>query len=226
MQRYNGFTLIHKALRAMLYDASLSIQQTWFANIEEAETPLEKIESVLYTFEQHAHHEDHFILPAIEQFEPELVHSFEEEHVTDVLLGNRLKNLLNIYRHMNFTEERLEVGSAITKAFVEFMVFNLEHMAKEELLLNPALWEHYTDEQLVALNQKLVASIPKEEVAATARWMMRGINNIDAINWLKAVKKNAPSFVLQSLLQLAEDELPEHRRSIILEAVNGDAVMA
>ena len=41
MQRYNGFTIIHKALRAMLYDSALTLQQTYFAD-DKAEVALQK----------------------------------------------------------------------------------------------------------------------------------------------------------------------------------------
>jgi len=89
---------------------------------------------------------------------PGWLKKFEKEHNEDITLGNRVKNLLNIYRNIYFTEERVVRDGAINKAFVEFMVFNLEHMAKEEILLNQALWKHYTDEQLVELNQKTCCS--------------------------------------------------------------------
>ena len=40
MSRFNIFNQIHKALRAMLYDTSLTLQQTYFGDAEEAETAL------------------------------------------------------------------------------------------------------------------------------------------------------------------------------------------
>src|SRR5262245_24893808 len=144
MERYNSFNLMHKALRAMFYDTALTIQQTCFDEPADTEVAFEKLENMLFLFERHTYYEDSFILPAIAAYEPELVDRFEKEHVTDFMLSNRLKNLLNIYRNVNFSEERIAAGSAISKSFVEFMVFNLEHMAKEEVLLNKALWKHYT----------------------------------------------------------------------------------
>ena len=226
MQRYNPFNLIHKALRAMLYDAALTVQQTNFAEEGEAITALEKIEDVLFLFENHAHHEDSFVLPAVEVYEPKLVKEFEEEHEEDLRLSNRMKNLLIIYRNTYFTEEKIVCGSAISKSFVEFMVFNLEHMAKEEMVLTQALWEHYTDEQILSLNQKIVASIPQEEMAIASKWMLRGINNNEAINWLKTIKQNAPEFVINSLMSIAEKELPAHRFNIIEEAIACSTVTA
>jgi hypothetical protein len=226
MNRHNSFNLIHKALRAMLYDAALALQQTYFANTEEAELALEKVEDVLFLFENHAHHEDTFVLPAVKAYEPLLVEEFEKEHEEDLRLSNRLKNLLNIYRNIYFEEEKINCGSAITKSFVEFMVFNLEHMAKEEILINHALWKHYTDEQIIALNQKLVASIPQKELTLACKWMLRGINNFDAISWLESVKKTAPAPAFTALLDLAEKELSEERFKVIHESFKEDAVVA
>lgn len=211
MQRFNMFTLIHKALRAMLYDTSLTIQQTSFNDPLEAETALEKIEDVLYIFEKHAHHEDHMVFPAIEDKEPGLADSFEKEHITDLRLSNRMKNLLNIYRNLMFADERIEAGSAITKAFIEFMIFNLEHMGKEEMLINQALWKHYTDAQLMEINDRLVATIPPDELRCTSRWMLRSINNTDVIRWFSGIRDNAPAPVYEAMLALAENELPADR---------------
>src|SRR4051812_4300595 len=158
MQRYNPFKMIHKALRAMMYDTALTLQQTYFADVEEAEIALAKVEGIINEFEQHAHHEDTFILPAIEAFDPELVEDFEKEHLKDIEIGNRIQTLLTIYRSLETSEERINCGSCINKSFRDFMVFNIEHMAKEEVEINRALWSIYTDEALVELNRRLTAS--------------------------------------------------------------------
>jgi hypothetical protein len=224
MQRYNPFNLIHKGLRAMLYDAALTLQQTNFAEEDEAAIALEKVEDVLFLFENHAHHEDSMVLPAVEAYESKLAKEFEEEHEEDLRLTNRLKNLIIIFRNVYFTEEKMIAGSAISKSFVEFMVFNLEHMAREEMLLTQALWKYYTDEQLLAISQKIAASIAPAEAALGLKWMMRGINNDDAINWLKSVRQSAGEVVFNSLIRIAETELPAHRFSVIEEAVEADAI--
>ncbi|MGZ8518493.1 MAG: hypothetical protein ACXWWD_14145, partial [Chitinophagaceae bacterium] len=80
MSRFNIFNQIHKALRAMLYDTSLALQQTHFADAEESETALEKVGMAVDVFDKHAAHEDNFILQAIQQYEPSLADAFEQEH--------------------------------------------------------------------------------------------------------------------------------------------------
>jgi hemerythrin-like domain-containing protein len=219
--RFNPFNIIHKALRALMYNTDLTLQQTYFADVEEAETALAKVKAVVEQFERHAYHENNFVLPAIQSFAPQMVEDFDHEHVEDNALGERLKHLLNVFEATQNDEERLYAGSAITKAFREFMVFNLNHMAKEELEITQVLWSHYTDQELIEMNAKLSASIPVEEKAFTAKWMMRAINKVDAIGWLNGVKQSAPQHVFESLVALAEAELPVHLSEAVLDAVLG-----
>jgi hypothetical protein len=225
MQRFNSFYLVHKGLRAMLCDAALVLQQTDFINSAEAATALSKVEKVLFIFERHAHHEDTFINPAIEPYEPEIAASFKDEHKEDHRLANSLKNLLIIYENTFLPEEKISSGSAIVKTFKEFLVFNLEHMAKEETLLNHALWRHFTDDEIKAISQRLVASIPPDEMQAVARWMLRGICNTDAIGWLKEIKHTLPEVAFKGLLKMTQEELGDGRFEVVQEEL-GEAVAA
>jgi len=219
MQRFNSFTYIHKALRAMLYDTALTVQQTYFANDSEAGIAIRKIKDVLNIFEQHAHHEDTGILPTIEMYEPRIVEEFEKEHVADLMLSDRMKHLLNMFQAAENEPDKLLCGSAISKAFVEFMVFNLEHMAKEEILINPILWREYTDGQIQLINQKVVASIPPAERMFSARWILKGVNQVEAIQWMKTIKQSVPSSLFEKILSIAEAELPELTREKVLDGV-------
>lgn len=219
MERYNSFNLIHKALRAMLYDTALTLQTTYFAEVAEAKAAIDNVESIIYFFEQHAHHEDTFMLPAIQAFEPTLVEAFENEHVADLELGNRLATLLKMYEACMLDEEKVNCGSAINKCFRDFMVFNIEHMGKEESEINRVLWTHYTDEELIALNGRLVASIPPGDLMTQAKWILRSINKNEAVKWLKGVCETAPSFVFEALMKLADTELPKRFKAEVQDAV-------
>jgi hypothetical protein len=225
MQRFNSFSLIHKALRAMMYDAALSLQQTYFADVEEAEAALVKVERIIHQFGQHAYHEDTFMLPAIQAFEPQLVEEFEQEHVADHEIGNRLQTLLTIYRSLETGEERINCGSCISKSFRDFMVFNINHMAKEEIEINRVLWANYTDQELLELNARLTAAIPSEEKMVTAKWMLRSINKAEAIGWLQAVKETSPSFVFDALIDMTYTELPEQIRAEVQDAVMEEEIL-
>lgn len=227
MDRYNIFNQVHKGLRSCLYETALALQQTDFAGIKAGGTILEQLSEVIELFEKHAHTEDHFLLPALAPYEPSVVAAFEDEHDKDHELARRLQELVFVFTHSMTDETRIETGKAINIAFVEFMVFNLEHMAKEESVLNRLLWRYYADEELKQLTQQILAHLSPEIMAKYGRCMMRGLSNPEIVTWLKEVRSNAPDFVLSGLLSTAEAELRPHRwREIRQQLVADTAAVA
>lgn len=226
MSRYNIFNQIHKGLRSLLYETSLMLQQTDFTAREEAKASIERMSEVVEIFEKHADTEDSMVFPALQEYEPSVVNLFEEEHEKDHALAMRLKELLFVYNHSIMEETKVETGKTINVVFIEFMVFNLEHMAKEEKVINRLLWRYYSDEQLHDITQQILSQLPPEFVAKTSRWMMRGLNNPEIIGWLKQVKATAPRFVFDGLMITAEKELHPHRWMEIREQVIDKAMVA
>ena len=209
--RYNTFYQVHKALRAMLYETATELQRTDFNSGEEVISLLANITTVVDVFDKHAYNEDHFVFPAVEQYEPSVVDSFEQEHVRDHELSTQLRTLINIYSSLNTDDERIQLGSALRKAFVDFLAFNLVHMAKEEDIINNLLWRYYTDHQIRAIEKQIIAMQTPESTAVVWKWMLRGLSNREIIDWLRAVEKSAPRFVFNNLVATAEKELPPDR---------------
>jgi len=226
MQRYNIFNQIHKGLRAMLYDTALALQQTDFINADEAEAVLSSMDKVLNCFHSHAQHEARFILPAIQQFDPRLVHEFEVAHQQDESLAHKLCNLIPVYDRALSGEAKQEAGEAISNAFNEFVAFNLCHMSKEEDKINRALWVNYTDECIKEIHCRILAALPPSGIEFEARWMMKGISNQEIVTWLKVVENTAPEIVFRSLLSLAENELPVCRWNNIKESLTEGVMIA
>lgn len=226
MKRYNIFYQIHKGLRAMLYETAILLQQTDFSNEEEVNAIAERISEVVVLFDKHAYSEDNNVLTAIESSEPSVASMFAEEHVKDHELSNRLTALVNMLHAATHEDEKEELGSAIRVAFTEFLVFNLEHMAKEESKLNQLLWKHFSDDQLHGITMQIIAQVPPDLLNAYNRWMMRGLSNSEISKWLKQIKNGAPDPVFSGMMQLAEAELPWQRYSIITESLTEGAMLA
>jgi len=226
MQRYNMFYQVHKGLRQMLYNTAAKMLQTDFINAKETAGLMEQVSEVLDLFDGHAQTEDRFVLPSITAIEPSAANAFEEEHIEDHALSNRLRALLNMFHHAVSTEEKNEMGSAIRLAFTEFLVFNLKHMAKEESFLNNILWNHYTDEQLHGITAAIMANLPQDKIKKNQLWMMRALSNHEIAEWLNMVKKEAPEFAFSALVALAEKELPTHRWDIIRKNIAADFLLA
>ena len=226
MKRYNIFNQVHKGLRALLYETIIKLQQTDFTDAEDADEAVQQVKIILDLFDEHAHTEDSFFLPAIVEYEPSVVDVFAQEHVKDLELSNKLNGLLQAFSLTISPDAKHEIGAAISNASFEFMLFNLEHMKKEEDVLNKLLWRYYTDEVLHGITMNIIANVPADKMPLYNKWMMRGLSNTEIIQWLKQVKNNAPEFVFHSYVDLAVNELPEYRWQKVQEQLTEGAMLA
>src|SRR5260221_224440 len=90
---------------------------------------------------------DHFIqsnLHFMQEYEPGIVAAFEEDHKIDHALIRKLKGSLMALDHAVSSEAKKQLDASLSHSFVEFMTFNLQHMAKEETILNNLLWRYYS----------------------------------------------------------------------------------
>lgn len=220
MERYNSFNIIHKGLRAALYQTALQLQQTDFTEEEQTEEALSRVREIVMLFEGHAHKEDSFVLPMINEYEPSVVAAFNSEHEEDEKLGLELNSAVEKVAGSSSDPEKTIAGRELTESFVRFMVFNLNHMAKEEDIINKILWRYYSDEEIKAVVGKISKADPPWIQEFYVKWMIRGISNTEAIDWMKAVEKGVPPIVFQSLVQKAEQELPKGRFEKISQSLS------
>jgi 23S rRNA A1618 N6-methylase RlmF len=226
MKRYNIFYEVHKGLRTLMYETAIQIQQTDFINQEETELMIEQIKNAVELFDKHAHSEDRYVFAAIQPYEPAVVEAFEQEHVNDHALGENLARQLDAFSNAVSDDEKLRICKLLYQAFIEFMIFNLQHMAREEDIINKILWRHYNDGQLKEITGNIIANIPQVQMGQFTKWMMRGLSNQEIAGWLKEVKNTAPDFVFQSLMQTAMQELNAQRLQLVQEAITEGAMVA
>ena len=226
MSRFNVFNQIHKGLRAMLYDTALTLQQTHFADRDQSDAAVKKVRTTVEMINAHTTHEDHFIFPAIQEYEPSLVDLFTLDHLKNHALSEKMTHLLVAHNHAIRPESKIETGQAIIRGFQEFMVYNLEHMSNEESVLNEILWRYYSDGEIESISKRIVRSRHYDEAVITTAWMMRGLSNAEISNWLKAVETTAPRQVFAQLFSIAEKELPNDRFRKVLEIFTGGTMVA
>jgi len=217
--RFNGFSMIHKALRSMLYDAAQSLQHADFTDTAHTEQALTKVAMIVDLFDDHADHEDNNILPLIKDYHPALAEAFEQEHVTDKALSNELKNGIARYKAAETPMERIKAGSKLFYTFNDFIAFNLTHMNREETVLNETLWANYSDMEIGMVNQKISASVPPEKAVVNVTWMMRSCNDMEIVEFVKKVKAGLPEQMVNMMLGIAKQELPAHRHERIMQQI-------
>jgi len=206
--RFNSFNEIHKALRTLMFDTIMRVQHSNLADPVESAPAIAQVGLLLAMMDGHAHHEDHFILHPIEEKAPALIREFESEHVADLALSGELREKIAAYQG---AEDKLQAGKQLYYALNAFVAFNLNHMNKEEQLLNQVLWEHYSDQELIGIVQKIKQSVPPDEMQVAFEWIVKGLNNTELLQWLNAIRREAPAFVVESVVETCRRHLPASR---------------
>ena len=108
-------------------------------------------------------------------------------------------------------EERIEMGDKLNRTANDLFAYYLTHLSGEEATLIPAMWKHYTDEQLVAMRANVQRNIPPEVFAVWMKWGMPSLNINELTGMFIGLKKEAPAPVLEHMSQLAEKSLDQER---------------
>jgi hypothetical protein len=74
---------------------------------------------------------------------------------------------------------------------------------------NAVLWSRYTDAELLALHDALVASIPPQEMMSVIRWMVPYMNAAERAGMLLGMKANAPAPAFQAALETVRPHLTQ-----------------
>jgi hypothetical protein len=218
--RYNIFNSIHKALKAISYDTALDIQHTNFLDEQETKSAIENLDQTLALLDLHIEHEGGYIHPLVEKYNIDMDRRFREQHIESKFLAQRVRLAIEDLHHATNRENKIKKGKAISEAFETVLAFNLNLFKKEEHVMNDMLWSNYRDEEIMAVEQQIIASVPEDILEFETKWMVRSLNNFEIGQWLQGVRQSAPDHVFQSLIALAERELTALRFEKLLYSLS------
>lgn len=224
--RFNPFGQVHKGLRALLYDTAILLQQTNYSLAEEIEEALERVALVNTLFAHHAHVEDNQLFPLIKPYAPEVVDDFEAQHQVDHDLSQGLKKCILLFTETNSSEQNRWAGNELLQTFNAFLAFNVEHMKKEETIVNACLWRYFSDDELLQKVREISGSIPPDQNKHFVYWMLKGMAIHEIIAWYNEVKLAAPPPVFDTFCDLAEKALPAKKWNEVKEALQEGALLA
>ena len=205
--RFNMYRFIHKALRAFMTDTLLRVGRLDVNDADEVGATLGQLYELLHFCRAHVAHENTFLHPAMEARDPGSASRIAGEHVhheddIDLLLGR-------IETFYATRGDRRGVAARLYDELALFVGDNFEHMDYEEREHNAVLWAHYTDAELVAIHDALVASIPPEGNACALRWMITALNHDERVGLFADLIAHAPPPARDGALAMARSRLAE-----------------
>jgi hypothetical protein len=182
---------VHKGLRSVLFDLSVELARSDFANAGEAEVALSACKRAVDFLRVHHEHEETLAQPMLASRAPDVVAATHAQHETiDVAIAE----LEAIAREVGRADgaARAAAGQRLVGAYDRFLVDYLAHMRHEETAMQEAFWRHFTDEELGALQVKIQGAIPPARLAEFLAIMLPAMNFGERARVLGVMKANAP----------------------------------
>jgi iron-sulfur cluster repair protein YtfE (RIC family) len=203
MDMYAG---IHKALRALMADTLVAVGRMDSTDGLELAQTTQRVVELLDFCRAHLRHENEFVHAAIEARAPgasaAIAHEHEEHEQHIASLGLAVEALRACPAAQRVAGARDLYGDLAL-----FIAENFQHMHVEETAHNAVLWARYTDAELVAINQALVASIPPEEMMFTIRWLVPFMNPAERTGLLAEMQAHAPAPAFAAALDAVRPHL-------------------
>lgn len=204
--RMNMYAGIHKALRACMADALTGLGRMDVDDEADFARACDSVVQLLNQCRAHLQHENRFVHAAMQARAPGTCVAVEAEHVEHEAAIDALSEgvswLLACPR-----PARARTAHALYLQLALFVAHNFEHMHQEETRHNGVLWAHYTDEELVAIHDALMASIAPQEMLETARWLVPFVAPAERSAMLADLQQKAPPPVLSAVLDRVQPHL-------------------
>lgn len=212
--RYDMYAFIHKGLRAAMSRGLCALGSLDAQDDAEITTAFDDVMALLRVCRAHLKHENSFVHTAMEQRRPGSSRAIAGQHVeheTEIAaLEQEAERILRLP-----SLRRCASVNQFYRRFALFVADNLEHMAQEETDNNAVLWSCYSDDELRAIEQALVASIAPDLMPQTLLYMVPAINPHERTQLLGGMQAAMPAEAFAGILSLVEPALSaSHRRKL------------
>src|SRR5512138_3359991 len=194
-QRYNIFKRTHKGLRSMLFDAGARIQQTDFTKTKQADAVIEVAKQTTRSFLYHLSKEDNILYHSVILYAPYIIAMIEQTNAKDEKLAKAVDQVIEGYKNLETKNELDSFGLQLQAVFFEFTAAVLQHMNKEETVVNELLWSNYTDKQLVALEVEMLKQSTPEACTWYTGKILKELSNTEILVWINGIAEHASSIM-------------------------------
>ena len=203
--RYNLFKESHKAIRSLLLDLVRKSGRTDFNDRDSLDMFRAEVRGAFALLESHACHEETFIASLIQAHAPELAGLIGGSHQDQERQSRHIIESLGAIDARSV--DAAPRGHSIVVWLSRFAGEILYHMADEEERLLPLLWRALTDEELIEVERRLVASVPPDETASFLSWMLPAVNTPERVAKLRNIRASSPPEVFSFVRDLSRTVL-------------------
>ncbi len=221
--RVDLYAGIHKALRLMMARTLAAVGSADPGDADEVAATLRQVGQLLDLCELHLKDENEFVHPALERARPGSAARIADEHLHHAETIADLRDLAGLAADSHGTPRAAALGR-LYRALALFVADNLQHMHVEETAHNALLWAHYRDDELQAIENDIVASIPPQLMALALHWFIPALNAPERAGMLSGMRAGMPPEAFLGVLEIARATLAPQDHAKLCRALGVAAV--
>lgn len=206
--RADLYAPIHKALRSQMCHTLCRVGDMDVHDAADLQAGLAQLDELLTACLSHLKHENDFVHAAINARQPGGAHRTAGEHLEHEQSIAALQAETQALREAA-PERRGALALRLYRHLALFVAENFQHMHIEETANNMALWQHYSDAELMQIHHALVSSIPPTEMMQTLRWMLPALSPQERAGMLGDMQQGMPPEAFRAVLDMLRPRLNE-----------------
>jgi hypothetical protein len=217
--RYDIYSNAHKALRLAFGETLTAAGRIDPQDDIDVARLSDQVRALLKFCRVHLDKEESFVHPMIEAGVPGAAAATREDHQAHLAAFEQIETELRTLETAR-PDSRSAAHAQLYRHLAIFVADNLLHMDVEETANNAALWAAYTDGELRALEQRLVASIPPEALQLGLRWMIPALTPGERAALLLEMRERVPAAAFAGVLAGAQVNLTDAERRKLQHALD------
>lgn len=226
MARFKIYQIPHKGLRQAIAQLVLQAGSTDYTDDAELAALRTATETLFATLDHHAHVEEQFILselarvaPAICAVDAEGHRELEQTQASAMALLDRMvrENCARRQVAQPAIDAPDDTASAFYLTLTQYQAMQLRHMHAEETVTQPALLAAFTDDQIGAIDARIVAAlsatVAPDRMAQLLGGMLACVTANERAHMLGRMRSGMPADAFAHLLEPVSAPLSERDRA-------------
>lgn len=197
--RYNFYRNIHKALRLGHCRMLPALGSLDYRDRARAEAVMADLRNLMAVGRGHLEGENREIHAALEQRAPGASSHAADDHEDHERSFAEIEEMIVMIEQAPLPEREL-LGRRLYRRYAVFVAHDFDHMDIEESELLMALHEAFTDDEMKAIEDRIVAGVPPQKMAAVMMLMAPALNHSERVDLVAKLQKALPEPAFEGLL--------------------------
>lgn len=205
-ERLNLYTQIHKGLRACMSEVLVRVGRLDPHDSADIKAAAADVRGLIEFARDHLRHEEEWIHPALEARRAGSSAESRAEHEQHLETFDLLESSLRILERSQ-EQERPTAALRLYRQLALFVAENFEHMHVEETENHAVLVALYSEQEILDLHARLVASVTPAAMTVAMRWMIPASSAPERAAVLGGMQQAAPAPVFAAVLDIVRPYL-------------------